>query len=470
MATRTESRTSPQHPINGETLRAAVSGLIDAKIFSGLKVHGNTKWLPLDLILLTIMWVWSDQKTLTGAFDGARRWSLEVLKRVAVSTYQGLLGALETWTDTLLPLVREQLHARMQARGGVHWRIGLWVAFAVDGTRVSTPRSKANEEAFCAPRYGQSAMAKYRRKKRKKDKKRYRLSSKKVRPVKPQIWLTLMWHMGLRLCWTWRTGPSTASERDHFQQMLKDEKFPENSLFCCDAGFTGYELWKLMQDRGHGFVIRVGANVALLRKLGYVKEKPGLVYFWPDRMAKRKQPPLVLRLFSLKVGRCQMWLVSNVLKEEQLSDREAVELYRRRWGVEVQIRALKQTFGRGQLRCETPARALVELHWSLVGLWVIQLFAVEKQVEVGTVPDRCSVSLAIGIVRSIMERWWEYRELSFAEDLRGAMTDGYKRTSSKKARYRPENLKDRPKAGKPKILIAKRKHKQLLKLMPKCAA
>ena len=34
------------------------------------------------------------------------------------------------------------------------------------------------------------------------------------RPPSPQLWLTLLWHVGSGLPWAWRTGPSGASERD----------------------------------------------------------------------------------------------------------------------------------------------------------------------------------------------------------------------------------------------------------------
>lgn len=52
----------------------------------------------------------------------------------------------------------------------------------------------------------------------------------------------MMWHMGLRLPWTWRLGPSNSSERGHVMEMLQQEEFPENTLFCGDAGFVGYPL------------------------------------------------------------------------------------------------------------------------------------------------------------------------------------------------------------------------------------
>ncbi len=42
--------------------------------------------------------------------------------------------------------------------------------------------------------------------------------------------------------------------------------------------------------------MRVGSNVKLLKKLGYARERDGLVYLWPDRAAQKHLPPLVLRL------------------------------------------------------------------------------------------------------------------------------------------------------------------------------
>lgn len=38
--------------------------------------------------------------------------------------------------------------------------------------------------------------------------------------------------------------------------MLHEQKFPENTLFCCDAGFTGYEFWQASIDAGHSLLIR----------------------------------------------------------------------------------------------------------------------------------------------------------------------------------------------------------------------
>jgi Transposase DDE domain len=470
MAKRKEARKTAKkakRPINGETLRIAVAWAVDRQIFANLKVHGNTGWQIVDLILLAVIWVWSNETTLTGAFVDAHRWSMDVLGRAAVSTYQGFIKALVTWTSSFLPLWWQHLHRLMEEYGGVHWRIGRWLALAVDGSRVSVPRTKENEKAFCAPHFGHSRKAKSRRKK--KNRQRLRRKAKKPQPVKPQIWVTLLWHMGLQMPWSWKTGPSYAAERDHFRDMLHEQKFPKDTLFCCDAGFTGYALWQAITDAGQAFLIRVGGNVTLLRKLGYVRERAGIVYCWPDAAARKGQAPLVLRHLQLRVGRCVMHLVTNVLDEQALSTAEAVRLYQLRWGIELQFRTVKQTFGRRKLRSRTPARAYVELDWSLAGLWLIQLFAVKEQVEIDEVPEHCSVAMAIQVVRETFRRWWERPEETFAAKLQGATKEKYTQHSSKKARYCP-NYKDKPAAGKPVICNATPWHRARLKHCSPAAA
>jgi hypothetical protein len=459
----TGGREQAKPQVNGETLRSAVTWIVNEKSFENLKFHGNTTWRVCDLIILAVLWVWSDHATLTGAFVEAHGWSLMMLGRAAVGSYQGLTGALVSVTSTLLPLLWERMHVLMERHGGESWRVVGWLPLAVDGSRVSTPRTAANEQAFCAPNYGRSASAKHRAKKRRK--KGVPRRQKKSQPARPQIWLTLVWHMGLRLLWCWRTGPSNSSERAHFQDLLKTGKFPEQTLFCGDAGFVGYEFWSLIAGQGHHFLMRVGSNVTLLRKLGYARESHGIVYCWPSKAARKKQPPLVLRLIALKLGRTPIYLVTNVLDPRELPNAAASQLYQLRWGIELQFRTIKQTFGRSKLRSKTPERALRELDWSLLGLWMIQLFAVKEQLAIGQPPTRSSAALAIHAIRDVFHHWSEIptRGTSLKSKLQHAVTDQYQRTKkSKMARYRPNN-KDKPHAGKPILINATRQHKHQLK-------
>ena len=331
------------------------------------------------------------------------------------------------------------------------------------GYPLGPPRTAPNEAAFCAKNYGNSASARTRAKKRRK--KGVPKRKKKSQPVKPQIWLTVVWHMSLRLLWSWRTGPSNSSERAHLQEMLKTLSFPVKTLFCADAGFVGYDFWRSIQDAGHHFLMRVGSNVTLIRKLGYCRESHGIVYCWPNKAARRKQPPLVLRLISLKLGKTPIYLVTNVLDPKELDGESARQFYQLRWGIELQFRTLKQTFGRQKLKSKTPEHALRELDWSLLGLWMIQLFAVKEQIAIGEPPTHSSAALAIRAVRDVFHSWDEIpsKGSSLKSKLRHAVIDQYERSKeSKKARYRPDD-KDKPCAGKPVLIDANRKHKLMLK-------
>lgn len=443
--------------VSFHALERALSWIINEDIFSQMALHGNITWMPGQLVVLAVLWVCSDQATLTGAFEHAKHLGLSMLGEVALTTYQGLTNALVNWTGSLLPLIQQRLHGLMERTGGDYWRMGGWLPLAVDGSRITTPRTQSNEASFSATHYGQGSKARSRRKWKNKKRRSKRLSER----VKPQIWLTLVWHMGLCMPWSWKTGPSTSSERDHFCAMLTTQVFPEKTLFCADAGFVGYEFWKAIQDAGHHFLIRVGANVRLLKHLGHTREREGMVYLWPMAAARKEQPPLVLRLIVLQGPRGAIYLVTNVLSVKKLSDHQASKLYRLRWGVELQFRSYKQTFGRGKLLSRTPQRALVELDWSLLGLWMIQLLAVKEQMAIGSPPEQSSVAMAVSVIQEAMHMWpgevCNPRVLRLR--LSAAVKDKYHRTTSKRSRYRP-HYKDVPSAGKPKIILASAKQRK----------
>ncbi len=77
--------------------------------------------------------------------------------------------------------------------------------------------------------------------------------------------------------------------------------------------------------------------------------------------------PLRLRLVKCKIGKNEkVWLLTSVLDKRELSNKEMARLYERAWGVELQFRALKQTFNRRKLRCRCPERVLTEIEWSIL--------------------------------------------------------------------------------------------------------
>src|SRR5947208_8260047 len=95
----------PAVPVNAQLLQQALGWVIDSALFAPVQLHGNTRWRAADLVVLATLWVWSDHQTLTGAFAQARELATAMAGAAAVRSYQGLTGALATWTGALLPLL-----------------------------------------------------------------------------------------------------------------------------------------------------------------------------------------------------------------------------------------------------------------------------------------------------------------------------------------------------------------------------
>lgn len=439
----------------GALLKRAIEWILHEDMFADLKQHGNSTWQATSMVILVVMTAWISSPQLTEAFAKASEMSMNMFGVTAVQTYQGMMRALVTNGSDMLMIMWHRFHLLMDASSPDHFRIAGWVALAIDGSRFSTPRTESNERAFAAKNYGKGSMAKSRKKWKNKSRR-----SKKLAPIKPQIWLTLVWHMGLKLPWCWKSGPSMSSERHHIIDMLQTMIFPKNTLFCGDAGFVGYELWSTIIGQGHSFLCRVGGNVTLLTKLAFVRTGDGVVFLWPNAAARKNQPPLILRLIKITTSAGTMYLVTNILDEHQLSTSALKKLYPLRWGIEIQFRSAKQTFGLGKLRSRNSDHALMELDWSLVALTMVQLLAIREQLPIDIPPERSSVSEAIKAIRHAIDTWNEIkpRNSNLRARLQHATKDQYDRRSSKEARYQP-NYKDKPSTTKPKVINATAKQR-----------
>ena len=458
-----KGRSSKTH---GDDLQRALHWILNDHIFDNLRIHGNVTWSAIDLVRLAIFWVWSAESSMVAAAEEAIGLVMRIFGQSAVTSYQGLTGALKAYSNQLLLRLWCRLQNLMEQCGENQYRIGVWLALAMDGSRIGVPRTEKNAHRFCKPPNSKKKKPQKNRRSRHAKRKRSQVRQKShydPQPVGPQMWLTMIWHIGLNMPWCWKLGPSYASERDHVLEIVAEQKFPKNTLFCGDAGFYGYDFWRELQVQRHHFLVRVGANVRLLKRLGYVREREGIVYCWPDSISKKRQLPLVLRLLHCKDGRGDVYLVTNVLDAKLLTDTQASEIYRRRWGIELQFRSFKQTFDRSKLRSRTPDCAEVELHWSLLGLWMIQLLAVKERGKLGEPDEQTSVAAAIRIIRIMMNKDSVVRpaDASLTKKLAQATTDNYERTSSKMSRNYPRR-KEEPSAGKPKILIASTEQKRKL--------
>jgi hypothetical protein len=245
---KTQSRKSVPSPrTNGDDLRRALDWIVNDRMFAHLRLHGNTGCTSAALVRLAVFWVWSSESSLVAAADDAIACVKRVFGNSPVASYQALTNALHRYSSQVVPILSTRMQGLMKDCDDDKFRIGRWLVLAIDGSRLKVPRTLKNERQFCKPK-------KKTRKKSKNQKcgKRTKSSTSqrtrnKPRAEGPLIWLTMIWHVGQRLPWCWKIGPAYSSERHHVMEMLQEQEFPENTLFCADGGFVGYDFWRTVR-------------------------------------------------------------------------------------------------------------------------------------------------------------------------------------------------------------------------------
>jgi len=408
-------------------LRAAMRRYLP---WRGLPLLGPGRWTDRLLAMVMLLMVFASSPTLQDRFAEARTAAVTmyVSRRRPGTSYGGFIKKLRKHSTRLLDLLIQTLRQRLRASAGAHWKVGRFLAFGVDGSKSDAPRTRANRQTL-------------------------KIGGK--RKSGPQQLLVTLMHVGTGLPWSWRRGAATASERSLFVAQLGT--LPGAVLLLMDAGFTGYDLLTQLLDSGHQVLVRAGANVTLLRKLGWaVEEKGDLVYLWPAMAQRQRGAPLVLRRIVVVDGRNRrMCLLTNVL-EPDMSVAEAVELYHRRWGIEVLYRGLKQTLGRRKMLSDNPVNAGVELDWTMAGYWLLGLLLWEQRRE--KVAVGCGVAAALRLVRHAMAGRGDQRSC-LAAAWQSLTVDRYRRRGPKAARDWPHK-KNEPPCGTPKVRMATMLEKQ----------
>lgn len=385
----------------------------------------RVRWTDRMLAVVAMLMGWQEGSTLGERFHSARAITAAMYcdRLRPGRTYDGFMRVLQTAGDVLDRMVRHLRHLS-KTLAGDRWRWRRWVVFAVDGTRIDCPRTADNEEAFgCSGRPGTT----------------------------PQMLLTVLYHLGLGLPWSWRYGGSDASERGHLRTMVAE--LPKRSLLLMDAGFTGFDLLTGVMASGHDFIVRVGKNVTLIRDLDCVYEiRKGMVHIWPQN--RRGSAPMALRLVKVGRGKKTVYLLTSVLYESALPDSDVGMLYARRWGVEVMFRSLKQTMGNRKMLSRAPHYAQTELDWAIVGLWALGHMTISQLPANRRHTLRWSTAKALKAVRRAMRtRNSRRRRKNFQRRLRLATVGNNIRHGDKRARYWPHPKKLSP-PGPPKIRIA----------------
>ena len=426
---RPRARKPPKTPLP----KAAALALLPAAL-AHVALHGNTQWQPLALALAGLCWTWSSQPSLSQRWEQTRGLLAAWLPGAFLpTTDSSFVKTLAKATDRLAAPLLEHLRRVALAEGSAR-RVAGREVFAIDGTKVAVPWTADNEA-----RLGEGTLAGRKRRRgkpRRRQAKRRSANSKAHDAVRPQLLLTLLWHVASGLPWAWRKDPIGGSERAAALALLV--LLPARALLVGDAGFTGYDFWNGVRKAGHDFVLRIGSNVRLLEGLGWRCEVRGrLAYLWPQEQQRRREPPLVVRLATFKTARTTVWLATSLLDANEISDAEIAALYRQRWGLEGWFRSLKQTFDKRKMLSKTAAHAECELEWSILALGLAQAHGVEALRAAGARPHELSEAAALTALRTTaLQRDFGRCDLRRLRDrLAAARRDGYVRKKPKAGRH-----------------------------------
>lgn len=425
----------------GSRSHAQDLGVVVDWLLKGIDVRSigfrkDCRWSVTSLITAALFWAWSDEKGLLERFSTALKLSRQLMPSGTPDrcAYQSVMKLLVRWTGDLMLLLKEVLRARMQASLRSRFYLHGFAIFGADGSRISLARTASNEACYSPKKWQKQKAGRGRARPRSTAARAAHAKQKKG--DSPQMWITTLWHAGIGLPWEWVCGASDSSERHHVREMVAT--LPANALVACDACFVGYEFWTALLAAKLDFVIRVGANVRLLKKLGYVRESGNTVYLWPHREFEKGDPPLVLRLVKLQGDRHPWHLLTSV-SGTRLSDRQIAEIYKLRWGIELYYRHFKETFDRRKLRSHQARHVDCEAHWSMLGLWAMMLHAKHELHRRHIPPEQLSVAGMLRAYRTAIRERRSTPELgtSLWQLLAKARIDPYVR-QNKSSRAHPQ--------------------------------
>jgi len=117
-----------------------------------------------------------------------------------------------------------------------------------------------------------------------------------------------------------------------------------------------------------------------------------------------------------------LWVVTTLTDPERYPKEALLELYERRWQVEVFIRDMKTTMGMEELRCKTPSMAQKEFLMYVIAYNLLRLLIADAAQMSSQEPHRISFKGAADALRQYrMALWWARKRCRKRRELKHAL-------------------------------------------------
>jgi hypothetical protein len=310
------------------------------------KAAGRWDLHPLLVVLLLMTWTTGDSEAERFVTARAVYVARHQHGKRPGRTLSGFQQALAKLPLPVLHALFAGVRANLQRVFHRYWRSDGFLVMAVDGSRLECPRSAELEQ---------------------------QLGNCGKKDSAPMLMISALVLLPAGLLWAWAVGPGASSEHELLRQLLPT--LPRHTLLVADAFYQGYELYcDILRTRGASFLVRLSSKSELYTETRQPLERfrEGLVWYWPEKAQNQQKPALRLRLIRVRGEKKQdVWLLTNVLKQERLGRRRAAELYRWRWRIEGVFRIYKRTLPKIKLCSRTEALVYREAEVSLLGLQLL---------------------------------------------------------------------------------------------------
>jgi len=217
--------------------------------------------------------------------------------------------------------------------------------------------------------------------------------------------------LATRPCWGPLYGSEAVSEQGLTEQIM--ERLPAGAALMADRNFAVFSVAWAAQQHDHRVLFRITEERA--RKIAGQFLPPAgsdrRIEWRPSREDRRAHPELPAdavvrgRLIVAHVEgedgkRMKLYLFTTLEEPREV----LVELYRRRWDIELDIRSLKQTLRMHSLSSKTPEMAEKELLLAIAGYNLVRSVQMAAARQANLEPRRLSFSRVLAVVMTALPR------------------------------------------------------------------
>jgi hypothetical protein len=286
---------------------------------------------------------------------------------------------------SLIERLGREMAARLCAAQPAPW---LWRGRAVklvDGTTVSMPDTAANQRAF-----------------------------PQSRQQKPGLGFPLARLLGIvslscGAVLEWASGPCEGKKSGETALLwhLMD-KLAAGDVVVADRYFAGYFAIARLRQQGIDLLIRQhqrrNTDFRRGRRLGkrdhvvsWARPKPPA---WMDAATYASMPEAIV-MREVRVG--DLILVTTLLDDKEVDKRELVDLYGKRWQIELDFRAIKTVMQRDVLRCKSPDMVRKEIAVHLLAYNLVRAVMAQAACLAHLLPRQLSFKATLQVLNAFEE-------------------------------------------------------------------